>query len=69
MNPHVSQKLFDELTAAEMAYRLRGIPVAEFLRYRANRHLGETRKQMLRVAALGDGANVWMTYFLEGFKE
>ena len=69
MNPHVSNRLFNELTAAEIAYRLNGIPVAEFLKRRANRHHGEVKKHMLRVAALGDGANKWMTYFLTGMSE
>lgn len=68
MNPHVSDKLFNELTAAEMAHRMTGISVAEFLKRRANRYHGDTKKQLLRVAALGDGANRWMDYFLEGME-
>lgn len=69
MNPHVSQKLFDELTAAEMAHRMTGITVSEFLKRRANRHQGEVKKHLLRVSALGEGANAWMTYFLTGMSE
>ena len=69
MNPHVSDKLFNELTAAEMAHRLTGISVAEFLKRRANKHHGEVRKHLLRVAALGPGANKWMDFFLDEVKE
>lgn len=69
MNPHVSDKLFNELTAAEVAHRMTGISVAEFLKRRANRHKGEVRKHMLRVAALGDGADRWMSYFIEGLED
>ena len=69
MNPHVSDKLFNELTAAEMAHRMTGISISEFLKRRANRHRGEVKRHMLRVAALGEGANAWMTYFLEGLSE
>ena len=69
MNPHVSERLFNELTAAEIAHRMTGITVSEFLKRRANRHQGEVKKHLLRVAALGEGANAWMTYFLTGMSE
>ena len=32
MNKHVSNKLFNELTAAEMAHQMLGVPVSEFLK-------------------------------------
>ena len=69
MNPHVSDKLFNELTAAEVAHRITGISVSEFLRRRANKHNGEVKKHLLRVAALGPDADKWMTYFIEGLEE
>lgn len=67
MTPSTAQRLFTELTNAELAYRLRGVPIAEFCRRQANCHLGETRRELLRVAALGDGAAVFMDYFLKEF--
>ena len=69
MNPHVSRKLFDELTAAEMAHQMRGVQVSEFLRQRANRHKGEVRKHLLRVASLGPDADIWMDFFIDGLEE
>jgi len=69
MNPHVADKLFNELTAAEVAYRMKGIPVSEFLKKRANKHLGDTKKHLLRVASLGEGAEIWMNYFIDGMQD
>lgn len=69
MNQHVCDNLFNELTAAEMAHQMTGIEVSEFLKRRANRYHGETRKHMLRVAALGKDADKWMSYFIEGMNE
>lgn len=69
MTPHAARRLFTELTNAEIAFRLQGIPVATYLKRRANRHLGEVKRELLRVAALGEDANLFMTYFLEEFKD
>lgn len=69
MNPHVSDKLFNELTAAEMAHRLRGVPVSEFLKQRANRHKGEVKRHLLRVASLGPDADIWMNFFIDGLED
>jgi hypothetical protein len=69
MNPHAADRLFNELTAAEMAHQLTGISVADFLKRRANRYHGETKKQMLRIAALGKDTDVWMDFFLGGMNE
>lgn len=69
MTPTTSRRLLEELTNAEIAYRLRGIPVHEFCRRRSHKYLGETKRELLRVAALGDGANDFMTIFLESFDE
>lgn len=66
MNPHVADKLFNELTSAEVAYRLSDKPIAEFLRKRAHKHHGEIKKHLLRIAALGPDANLWMSYFIDG---
>lgn len=69
LTKHTARRLFDELTAAEMAYRITGVAVADFCRRRANKHLGETRRELLRVAALGDDANLFMDYFLDGMND
>lgn len=69
MTPKASRQLFDELTNAEVAYRLQGVPVHVFCRRRANKYLGEVRRELLRVAALGPDANRFMDIFLESFDE
>lgn len=69
MTPATANRLFNELTNAEIAYRLTGTPVAEFCRRRANKYLGETRRELLRVASLGPDANIFMGYFLDGMTD
>ena len=64
MNPHVAQRLLDALTHADLAYYLRGISHAEFLRQQANLHRGDTRRQLLRIAELPD-----IPLFIETFLE
>jgi hypothetical protein len=64
MNPHAANRIFDELTAAEMSYRMTGLPVSEFLKRRANRYNGEVKRNLLRVANLGINANQFMDFFL-----
>lgn len=69
MNPHVAQKLFSEITHAEIAYRMRGIDPAETLRRRANSFQGLARKELLRIAGLGDGIHVFMDVFLDEMQD
>ncbi len=69
MNQHAAQKLFNELTNAELAHRLRGVSVAEYCRRRANQYHGETRRELLKVAALGLDANRFMDFFLAEFED
>lgn len=69
MTPKAAKHLFNELTNAEVAYRLQGVPVHEFCKRRSNRYLGEVRRELLRVAALGTDANRFMTIFLESFND
>jgi hypothetical protein len=69
MNPHVAQKLFSEITIAEVAFRMRNIDPAETLRRRANFHRGHTRRELLRIADLGEGIHVFMDVFLDEMQD
>lgn len=66
-NPHVARKLFGLPRAAEMAYRLRGIQHADFLRGQASRQLGQTRRELRRIVALGPDAGRLVDFFLREF--
>lgn len=65
MSEATAQRLFDIFTNAELAYQIEGTPHEEFLRREANKTLGQTRKYLLRVAALGPDIPKFMDYFLE----
>lgn len=67
MSPSTSQRLLHEFVNAELAFRLVGTPIPVFLRRRAARYIGETKREMLRVAALGPGAEMFMDIFLAEF--
>lgn len=69
MNQHAADKLFNELTAAEIAHILLGTPVDEFLRRRANKHNGEVKKHLLRISSLGADASIFLDYFIEGMED
>lgn len=69
MTPKSAHRLFAELTNAEIAYRIRGVPVATFCRWRASRYLGEVRRELNRVADLGPEANRFMSFFLDEFQD
>lgn len=68
MNPYAARRLFDELTNAEIAYRLEGVPVAHYCRMRSNQHIGIVRTELLKVAALGADAHRFMDFFLAEFE-
>ena len=65
MNPIVAFKIRDICTNADLMYHLKGTPHAEYLERRAKRELGETRRILRQVAALGPEAKVWMDHFIE----
>lgn len=69
MNPAVSKKLFQELTHAEVAYRLKGEPHAVFLSRRRHRYRGQCRKELERVIALGLNAGRFVDFFIKEFEE
>jgi hypothetical protein len=67
MTPHVAQKLFDEIQQAELAFQLKGTPHAEYLRTRRHRHLGQARRELDRIVALGTHAGTFVSFFLAEF--
>lgn len=69
MTPYTAKRLFKELTNAALLQELKGIPIHVTCRIRATHNLGETKRELLRVAALGDGADKWMTIFLTEFDD
>lgn len=70
IHPKVAQKLLQVFLDADLHYHLSGTPHHEYLRSQAGRHLGQTRRLLRRVAALGEtGARHWMGYFIESMSE
>jgi len=69
MTPSTAKRLFKELTTAALLQELKGVPIHVTCRIRAARHLGETRRELLKVAALGADADTWMTFFLAEFQD
>lgn len=69
MTPHTAKRLFKELTNAALLQELKGIPIHVTCRIRAMHNLGETKRELLRVAALGTRADEWMTVFLSEFDD
>lgn len=66
LSPHVSRKLWDILSAAEIAHQLNQADLAQTLRREANRHHGQTRKVLLNIAAHGSkGASRWIGAFIQ----
>lgn len=64
------RRLWDAFSKAELLYQLEGVPITETLRKEANRTLGQTRRELLRVASLGEGeAEKWMGKFIEAMQE
>ena len=68
MTDATARRLFGVLTNCELMHQLHNTDRAEFLRREANRHLGETRRELLRVAALGPGIERWISIFLDSLQ-
>ena len=68
MTPSTAQRLFTELTNAELAYRLSGVTIAEFCRRQANGHLGETCRELFKLSVIGNDANVFVVFFMKEFE-
>ena len=64
-----SRKLWDIFSKAELEYQFKCTPIAETLKKESYKHLGQTRKILLQVAALGPTANEWMGYFIQRMEE
>lgn len=70
IHPKVAQKLLDVFLDADLHYHLNGTPHHQYLAKQAYRHLGQTRRTLLKVANLGpEGARRWMGYFIESMAE
>lgn len=65
MTESTAQRLFHILTNCELMAQLHNADRAEFLRREARRNLGETRRELLRVAALGPDIETWISIFLD----
>lgn len=68
MTESTAQRLFTVLTNCELMHQLHHTNRADFLRREANRHLGETRRELLRVAALGPDIETWISIFLDSLQ-
>ena len=68
MTKSTAQRLFTVLTNCELMAQLHNADRAEFLRREANRYLGETRRELLRVAALGPDIETWIAIFLDSLQ-
>jgi hypothetical protein len=67
VNRHVAQRLFDLLQQAEMAYHLNGVRHADYLKPYHSRAVGQLRRELGRIIALGDNAARFCDYFLKEF--
>ena len=70
IHPKVAQKLLDVFLDADLHYHLNGTPHHQYLAKQAYRHLGQTRRLLLKVSNLGpEGAKRWMGIFIEGMND
>lgn len=65
IRPKTSQKLLNVFLDADLHYQLSGTPHHIYLQKQSFRHLGETRRMIIQVAALGSNAKKWMDHFIE----
>ena len=65
LTPAASRKLWDIFSKAELEYQFKGTSIAHSLRREANKQLGQTKKILLQVAAMGEFANEWMGEFIK----
>lgn len=65
MTPATARRLFQVFTDADLVHHLKGTRHADYLRKAARQYQGQTRRYLLRVAALEDDVPLFMNYFLE----
>lgn len=68
VHPKVANKLLKAFLSADLHYQLSGIPHHVSLEREARKHLGQARRLITQVAALGPDAAVWMKYFIESME-
>ena len=70
LKPKVAEKILQVCLDADLHYHLNGTPHHMYLYKQAHRHLGQTKRTLLKVANLGpEGARRWMGYFIESMSE
>jgi hypothetical protein len=69
MSPSTAQKLLKVLTDAEFQYQFNRVPHAVYIKRQIPRYVGETRRELRRVAALGPNAEKFVGLFIEEMNE
>lgn len=69
IHPKVSQRLLQVFLDADLHYQLNGTPHHVYLERQSKRYLGQTRRMITQVAALGPKAKIWMDHFIEGMSD
>lgn len=67
LNAYAAQKLFDLLQASELAFQMNGEPHAQFLARKLPGTVGQVRRELRRIVALGPDAGVFVDVFLREF--
>lgn len=65
IHPKVSQRLLKVFLDADLHYQLNGTPHHIYLDRQSKRYLGQARRIITQVAALGTNAKKWMDQFIE----
>lgn len=65
IHPKVSQRLLQVFLDADLHYQLSGTPHHVYLERQSKRYLGQARRIITQVAALGANAKKWMDQFIE----
>lgn len=69
LNQYATDRVLKACIDADLHYHLNGTPHAEYMQKEAQKHLGQARRIMLQVAALGDRAALWMDKFISQITE
>lgn len=65
-----AKRLWDAFSKAGLAWKLNEVPIPVTLRKEANKTLGQTRRELLRVAGLGTAmASLWMDKFIAAMEQ
>lgn len=67
--PNVAPKLLQAFLRAGIQSQLSGSPLEETLRSEAQKHYGQARRMLRKVAALGPDSELWMQHFIESLEK